>query len=458
MPFACPSVSNRIGSASGEQKWPTSRFSTTVPAACAAPALRAFAVLTRAVASRLWIFTIRPRKSASRRSIAKQQCAGCRQSTPAAAFGAASTHGPASVCFLPGWNLLAWLLLVPGIHWIAAKAYAWIARNRYRWNSPLARTVPAHCTSLGPLPRSLSLLSVRHRESPRCLERHPALLSLSMNPWTPSFLRWFAGPRLRDRRVTCCPAGYSCAAMGVIYFSAFYSLVFQIRGLLGPDGLLPAGMYLNEVAKYFGASRYWYAPTLLWLSSTDRALMALCWIGMIASVLLILNLWPRGHAADLFRSLFVVRHCRAGFLRLPIRSACFSPPDSYAFFSRRADFRPGFGISGPSLARQPLPAATLMVFHLFRFRHCQVFRRRSFLARFHRHGSVLSERSAAHLARLVCAANAALVPRGCRGLYRGRGTSIRVVALSSAPLSASSVSALLPFFNSTSFSPPITPS
>jgi predicted DCC family thiol-disulfide oxidoreductase YuxK len=38
---------------------------------------------------------------------------------------------------LHGWNLLAWLLLVPGIRWLAAKAYAWIARNRYRWNSSL---------------------------------------------------------------------------------------------------------------------------------------------------------------------------------------------------------------------------------------------------------------------------------------------------------------------------------
>jgi predicted DCC family thiol-disulfide oxidoreductase YuxK len=35
---------------------------------------------------------------------------------------------------LPGWNLLAWILLVPGIRWLAAKIYAWIARNRYRWN------------------------------------------------------------------------------------------------------------------------------------------------------------------------------------------------------------------------------------------------------------------------------------------------------------------------------------
>ena len=35
---------------------------------------------------------------------------------------------------LPGWNLMAWMLLVPGIHWIAGKVYAWVARNRYRWN------------------------------------------------------------------------------------------------------------------------------------------------------------------------------------------------------------------------------------------------------------------------------------------------------------------------------------
>jgi len=38
---------------------------------------------------------------------------------------------------LPGWNLVAWLLLVPGIHWLAAQIYNWVARNRYRWNRHL---------------------------------------------------------------------------------------------------------------------------------------------------------------------------------------------------------------------------------------------------------------------------------------------------------------------------------
>jgi len=38
---------------------------------------------------------------------------------------------------LPGWNLVAWLLRVPGIHWFAAGIYNWVARNRYRWNRQL---------------------------------------------------------------------------------------------------------------------------------------------------------------------------------------------------------------------------------------------------------------------------------------------------------------------------------
>jgi predicted DCC family thiol-disulfide oxidoreductase YuxK len=40
---------------------------------------------------------------------------------------------------LPGWKLIAWLLLVPGIHFIAQRVYAWIAGNRYRWNRELCQ-------------------------------------------------------------------------------------------------------------------------------------------------------------------------------------------------------------------------------------------------------------------------------------------------------------------------------
>ena len=87
-------------------------------------------------------------------------------------------------------------------------------------------------------------------------------------------------------------------ALGLIFFSAFYSLAFQIQGLLGPQGLLPAGTYLEAVGQMApGLLRFWYAPTVLWLGSGHGALAALVWGGLIASVLLTLNVWPRGMTA-----------------------------------------------------------------------------------------------------------------------------------------------------------------
>src|SRR5260370_16586984 len=61
-------------------------------------------------------------------------------------------------------------------------------------------------------------------------------------------------------------------ALGLIYYSAFFSLVLQIRGLIGPHGILPAGEYLQAMAERFGHAGYWYAPTLLWFSSTSHIL------------------------------------------------------------------------------------------------------------------------------------------------------------------------------------------
>lgn len=82
-------------------------------------------------------------------------------------------------------------------------------------------------------------------------------------------------------------------ALGLIYFSAFFSLAFQIRGLIGPEGILPAGEYLEHVRHGLGPLRLWYAPTFLWLASGNHMLMALCIVSMLASLLLVANLWPR---------------------------------------------------------------------------------------------------------------------------------------------------------------------
>ncbi len=87
-------------------------------------------------------------------------------------------------------------------------------------------------------------------------------------------------------------------AIGLIFGSAFYSLLFQIHGLIGERGILPAGPYLREIAGAVpSAARYWYAPTLFWISAGDRALTIAVSVGLAGAVLLTLNIWPRLMAA-----------------------------------------------------------------------------------------------------------------------------------------------------------------
>jgi lipase maturation factor 1 len=121
-----------------------------------------------------------------------------------------------------------------------------------------------------------------------------------MKDWSPaSAVRWlFASePGKADGLL---PRWIFLRALGLIYYSAFFSLVFQIKGLIGPQGILPAGEYLRAVAEQLGRAGYWYAPTLLWFSTGQHMLTGICWVGMIASVLLVLNLWPRGTLAICF--------------------------------------------------------------------------------------------------------------------------------------------------------------
>jgi len=144
-------------------------------------------------------------------------------------------------------------------------------------------------------------------------------------------------------------------ALGLIFFSAFYSLAFQIEGLVGPNGILPAQNYFTLLKGHAGILRYWFAPTLLWLGSGTFALHVLVWAGLLASVALFFNFWPRGTiAVALVAYLSFVAAARnfadyqsdgmllaAGFLSL-----FFAP----------AGFRPGLGESSP-----PSPASLFLL-------------------------------------------------------------------------------------------------
>jgi hypothetical protein len=107
-----------------------------------------------------------------------------------------------------------------------------------------------------------------------------------------NIVRWLFDSRQgpADRLI---PRWMFLRALAIWYFSAFYSLLFQIRGLMGPEGILPAGQYLAAVARALGPKRYWFAPTLFWFSPSSPMLMAVIIVGLIASVMAFLNLWPR---------------------------------------------------------------------------------------------------------------------------------------------------------------------
>jgi hypothetical protein len=82
-------------------------------------------------------------------------------------------------------------------------------------------------------------------------------------------------------------------ALGLIFFSAFYSLLFQIHGLVGPNGILPAREYLPALRAAAGWKAYWLAPTLLWISTGDAMLDVIVWTGIAASIAIVLGFFQR---------------------------------------------------------------------------------------------------------------------------------------------------------------------
>ncbi|HEV2575777.1 MAG TPA: lipase maturation factor family protein [Acidobacteriaceae bacterium] len=82
-------------------------------------------------------------------------------------------------------------------------------------------------------------------------------------------------------------------ALAAIYFSAFFALMFQVKGLIGEHGILPAGETLAAIAETNHVSRFWLAPSLFWISSSTHFIVFVMWIGLVASIAAFLNLWPR---------------------------------------------------------------------------------------------------------------------------------------------------------------------
>ena len=172
-------------------------------------------------------------------------------------------------------------------------------------------------------------------------------------------VRWLfaseCGPRTRFA-----PRWFFLRCLAAIYFSAFLALVFQTRGLIGPDGILPAGQFLDSLSGA-GLERFWYAPSLFWLSSSSFFMMAVVWAGLAASVAAFFNLWPR----------FTFLVCFVCFLSWVATATTFSEYQSdgmlleagfLALFFAPRGFWPGWGTDSPP----PRAALFLLLWEWFR--------------------------------------------------------------------------------------------
>ena len=150
------------------------------------------------------------------------------------------------------------------------------------------------------------------------------------------------------------PEGYVLArwvllrGLAVVFFSAFYSYAYQVDGLIGPDGILPANAYLKLVHRYLGVPAcYFQVPTLFhWLGASTNALNAIVTAGLACSVLLVFNLAPR----------LTLALCTAFFLSLINVSQVFASYQSdgmlleaglYGILLAPGGWRPGLGATSP---------------------------------------------------------------------------------------------------------------
>ncbi len=146
-----------------------------------------------------------------------------------------------TLAFVPGRAWMLWLYQhLPGAAFVAEFFYGFVARHR------------------NPLYRLTRLFWGMHFERP----------SFSLASWL--FLR----------------------LMGAAYFFAFLSLATQILGLMGQKGILPAQEFLAMVGSRVGSERYWFFPTLAWLSSSDTMLQVMSVGGVFGSLLLIFDIAP----------------------------------------------------------------------------------------------------------------------------------------------------------------------
>jgi len=81
-------------------------------------------------------------------------------------------------------------------------------------------------------------------------------------------------------------------AFGLVYLTAFLSLRWQVAGLLGEDGLLPAAAFLERAHSVLGDGATWQLPSVFWLDASTTTLQVACVLGAASALLVVLGVAP----------------------------------------------------------------------------------------------------------------------------------------------------------------------
>lgn len=100
--------------------------------------------------------------------------------------------------------------------------------------------------------------------------------------------RWLFGPDLRPARVDL-TRWYFLRLLALVYLAAFGSLTWQLPGLIGEQGILPAADFFAALNARYGPEKYALLPSLLWLDASTSTLVAFGLAGCLLSLLLLFD-------------------------------------------------------------------------------------------------------------------------------------------------------------------------
>lgn len=80
--------------------------------------------------------------------------------------------------------------------------------------------------------------------------------------------------------------------LGLIYFCAFFSLLLQVKGLYGQEGILPFSLIFKWFSYEIGFNDFLKIPSLFWMNQSTFFIVTLTSIGILFSILLIIGILP----------------------------------------------------------------------------------------------------------------------------------------------------------------------